>query len=54
MIRHAMIEEIESFKEGMDSEAAPVFLTWVDRMVSEQIDRWKYGPFTRCVTLKGK
>lgn len=55
MIRHAMIEEIESFKEGMDSEAAPVFLTWVDgEWVSEQIDRWKYGPFTRCVTLEGK
>ena len=30
MIRHDVIEEIDGFQEGMESEAAPVFLTWVD------------------------
>ena len=50
-----MIEEVDGFKEGTESEAAPIFLTWVDgEWVSEQIDRWEYGTFTRCVTLEGK
>lgn len=29
MIRHDVIEEIDGFQEGMESEAAPVFLTWL-------------------------
>ena len=55
MIRLDVIEEIDGFQEGMESEVAPVFLTWVDgEWVSEQIDRRKYRPFTSCVTLEGK